>query len=182
MIKPVYTWASVLILLALGAYVFYFERGPVPLPAPSPPPQILRFESATVVRLTLLAGKRKMSLSRSGPEAPWRFDSPAQGGVDSSRINSLLAQLSDWPAAQVLEADLPVARRAEFGLAPPALTLTLDTTKARYVIKIGQQTPVRSGYYVLGAEGKGLLLSYVNIPEALQQFLTSPPVTGASKS
>jgi hypothetical protein len=178
--KPMYPLTMFVLVLILGLYVFYFERGPVPAPIPSPKPHILRFDPSAVTRLAVFDGRRKTSLHRVKPEL-WRLETPRVEAIDQARVKAFLQQLSDWSAIQVLEPALAQTRYSEFGLAPPELTLQLETPAARHEVKIGRQTPIRSGYYVLGPDGRQLLLSYVNIPEELERFLSRPPVMSAAK-
>lgn len=177
--KPLYTLSMLVILGLLAAYVFFFERSPVVPENTSPKTRILNLEPAKVKRLSLQKAKQQLILEKSGANQ-WQIKSPQPGGAaDASRINTLLDHLKDWPAAQVLESNFQGAKQ-EFGLEPPQLKLHLETATGPVNILIGNKTPINSGYYVLSPAQNQLLVSYVNIPEELEQMLKSPPRPSSS--
>lgn len=174
--KPAYTFGMLAILVALGLYVFAFERGPVApkLENGKPAVNLASFDPAQIKALTLTQKLPAGSLSLKQTDGKWLF---ADGKpADSSRITPLLDQLKPWQAADVLEEKLDPAKAADFGLAPPDLTLKLETTGGTEVFVVGNKTPTSSGYYVQHQGDPRLFLSYVNVPENLQRLLSQPPV------
>lgn len=177
--KPAYTLGMLAILVALGLYVFAFERGPVApkLENGKPVVNLARFEPAQIKTLTITQKLPAGSLSLKQAEGKWLF---ADGKIaDSSRITPLLEQLKPWQAADVLEEKWDPSKADDFGLGTPDLTLKLETTSGTEVFLVGNKTPTSSGYYVQHQGDPRLFLSYVNVPENLQRLLTQPPVPSA---
>ncbi|MGV3523932.1 MAG: DUF4340 domain-containing protein [Candidatus Sericytochromatia bacterium] len=174
--KPAYTFGMLALLVALGLYVFAFERGPVApkLENGKPVVNLARFEPEQIKTLTITQKLPAGSLRLKQADGKWLF---ADGkAADNSRITPLLEQLKPWQAADVLEDKLDPSQAGAFGLATPDLTLKLETTSGAEVFKVGNKTPTNSGYYVQHEGDPRLFLSYVNVPENLQRLLSQPPV------
>jgi hypothetical protein len=180
--KPIYTFGMLGILLALGAYVFFFERQPVtPSGNQESKPKIVQMQPSTVKTLTISRGAQKTSFEQD-KLSHWRLLAPQQTEADSVAVNTLLDHLKDWQAAEVLEPAFKVSEKPTFGLAPNPLRLEITTPSGKSEILIGNKTPINSGYYVLSADGKQLYLSFINVPEELNQMLFQPPLPKVSPS
>lgn len=171
--KPRYTLGMLLVLGLLAAYVFFFERNPVTQENNTPKTQILNVQPDQVKQISIEKKEKKLVLTKS-TSGQWQIKAPQTSPADQNRVNSLLDHLRDWPAAQVLETDFKGQKR-EFGLEPPQINLQLETKTGPVRVLIGHKTPINSGYYVLVPPKNQLMLSYINIPEELEQMLNTPP-------
>ncbi|MGE3725854.1 MAG: DUF4340 domain-containing protein [Candidatus Sericytochromatia bacterium] len=180
--KPLYTLGMLAILLALGAYVFFFERQPVtPSGNEVAKPKIVQLQPAAVKTLTISRGEQKTSFAQDKPNH-WRLLAPQQTEADSAAVNTLLDHLKDWQAIEVLEPAFKASEKPTFGLAPNPLKLEITTATGKSEVLIGNKTPINSGYYVLSGDGKQLYLSFINVPEELNQMLFQPPLPKVSPS
>ncbi len=174
--KPVYTMVMVALLIALGAYVFLFEREPI---SPETAETIAKInivsiatDQVTGIQVDLNAPAGSVALIKK--EQNWQF---ADGkAADKERIERILQQLSPWQAEVKLEESLAPERLSEFGLEPPQLLVRISLASGDKVLKIGKKTPTSSGYYAKIEGDAALYLSYVNVPEDLQKLLSDPPV------
>lgn len=177
--KPMYTLGMLGVLLALGTYVYIFERKPVPANNEAPKPKIITVDPTAIQSLSISRGKEKTSLEQDKP-GHWRILAPKSAEADSGAVQTLVDHLKDWQAAEVLEPQFKSSEKSSFGLAANPLKLEITARSGKNEILIGNKTPINSGYYVLSADGKQLYLSFLNIPEELEQMLKQPPLSKPS--
>jgi hypothetical protein len=181
--KPIYTVIMSLIFLGLGAYIYFFERQPLPGAEENQKPkvQILQLTPQEVSKVSISRGQQKTLLEQD-KAGQWQIKGPSTGPANQTAIKTLLDHLKDWPALEVLEPTFQSVEKKTFGLAETALKLEIDSSAGKKEILIGNKTPINSGYYVLSADGKQLYLSYINIPEELEQMLNQPPTAKPAAS
>lgn len=180
--KRRYTLGMLGIFLALGAYVYCFERQPVPLNSlPSPKPHLVSIPPLAIKTLTISRGQQKTHFEQDKP-GHWRILAPQPSEADSAAVNTLVDHLKDWQAAEVIEPAFKASEKQAFGLAPQPLKLEIASATGQTALLIGNKTPINSGYYVLSADGKQLYLSFINVPEELNQMLFQPPRPQVSPS
>lgn len=173
--KPVYTLFMVILVAAMAAYIFAFERGPTP----EKPNQgqatehILTLDLEQLESLELSQNAPAASLKLSKSEGKWLFDGQP---ANQQRIENMLRQLAPWQASRVLEEHFDLKQAQEFGLEPPDLILTLKHGSTSSVLQVGSQSPGNTGYYVTKTGDPRLYLSFVNVPEDLRRLLTDPPL------
>jgi hypothetical protein len=173
--KPSYTLAMVAILVALGVYVFAFERGPAPPTGDAKiQPNVVTFEAADLKTLSLEQAGKKVVLTQQKPGS-WRVQEPPLGAADSSRIDITVNMVRTWQAMETVDAAYEGKDLAAFGLEQPTLKITLGLARGTQEVWVGAKTPTNSGYYVYAPEQKKLYLSYVNIPEDLGKLVQEPP-------
>lgn len=177
--KPIHTVLMVLVLAALGGYVYVFERQPVEQsqqPSEKPKANILVLDQSKLRQLEVSQNTPAQSVELKLKDAKWTLAGKA---VDPGRIETLLTQLETWQAADTLEETFELSKAPDFGLEPPDLILRLNDGELG-VLKIGNKTPTNSGYYVLKEGDPRLYLAYVNVPEELHKLITQPPLVSPS--
>jgi len=173
--KPSYTLAMVAILVALGVYVFAFERGPAPPTGDAKvQPNVVNFEAAALKTLTLEQSGKKVVLTQDKPGS-WKVQEPPLGAADSSRIDLTVNMVRTWQAMETVDPAYEGKDLAAFGLDQPTLKITLGLSQGAQEVWVGGKTPTNSGYYVYAKGQKKLYLSYVNIPEDLGKLVQEPP-------
>lgn len=173
--KPSYTFAMVAILVALGVYVFAFERGPAPPVGDTKvQPNVVNFEAADLKTLTLEQDDKKVVLAQEKP-GTWKVQDPPLGAADSSRIDITVNMVRTWQAMETVNESYDGKDLASFGLVNPTLKITLGLTQGNQEVWVGAKTPTNSGYYVYAKGQSKLYLTYVNIPEDLGKLVQEPP-------
>lgn len=171
--KPFYTLGMILVLLGLGAYVFFFEQGPKTEPGPdnSHKPQILGFALGDVQKVTLTRGSEQMVLTQPKPDE-WEYDGQK---ADRFKVEGTLNQLKSWQAKETVMENLPAAEAKNFGLAPPQMKVEVVVKSGTKEVLVGSKTPMGTDYYVQLKGDPTLYLSYINVPESVAQLLKEPP-------
>jgi len=174
--KPGYILFMLFLLVSLGSYIFFFERGPAPqnqdMQAVSNTP-ILSLDLDALDALELSQNAPASSITLSKKDGQWLYEGQK---AEQSRIENILRQLTPWQASRVLEENFDTQRAEEFGLKTPDMIIRLKQAGKETVLQIGSQTPGSTGYYVTRTGTPELFLSYVNVPEDLRRLLTNPPL------
>lgn len=180
--KPIHlTILMVLLLAGLGGYVLFFENKPAEVPVDTsqkPKPTLLMTTRKRLQRLELDQNSPSKSASLEQKNGTWLIDGKP---ADAMRVDTLMTQLENWQAEDLLEPTFPAARASEFGLEPAEMILRLSMTDGQQLqFKIGIKTPTSTGYYLLKAGDPALYLAYVNVPEELAKLIAKPPLAGPS--
>lgn len=180
--KNIYTFVAVAVLLALGLYVYLFERSPIDPNAvqtlgasASPPPVVLlSLKQPELLKLELDQNAPSRSTVLEQKNGKWLVDGKP---ADPARIDALLGMFEHWQASSLLEPAFNQATASDFGLNPPELILRLELSGGKsQSFKIGTKTPTSSGNYLLKEGDPALYLAYINVPEELLRLLSEPPV------
>ncbi|HEV8629956.1 MAG TPA: DUF4340 domain-containing protein [Thermoanaerobaculia bacterium] len=143
-----------LVVLALGAFVWFYERKlPTTAEAKAQAKKLLPGVEADEVREVVIErGGQKVRLVRegepppttpageeemAGPPSEWRLTAPLAARADRTQVEGLLASLLGMEKGRTLEH----ADRRQYGLEPPAARVTLVTAKARRVVDVGREIP-----------------------------------------
>ncbi len=155
------------LLLALGFYIKFFEKGPVKAPDEAEQGEkIFKGVADDVTGLTVEfpadKTRKTIQLSRVPPGVGnWYLTSPLKLEADESTLRSLLNGIAEAR----LEADLSdAANPADFGLDNPVARYTfLFKDGANFVLETGSKNVNGQSVYVrmAGRKGVGLLPSYV---------------------
>lgn len=171
-------WRATLIVvgvfLALLAYVLLVEREREPPPAPgataSPTPApVLALPANDLRAIQVGDGARTLRLART--DDGWTVDGrPA----DAYAIDWRIDQLAALPARLIVAEQ--VDDLATYGLADPALTLTLELASgAEEQVHIGRETPDGTARYVQRAGDPRLYIVEEFYIEAYLEWLDQPP-------
>jgi hypothetical protein len=140
------TGAALLVLVALGLYIWKYEWGQEVDPD-GPRETILAVEKDAVAGITIESeGNETIRLTRV--DEAWRLSAPFDAPADGSAVDGLLGQL------ETLEADELVLETtedaAQFGLEPAVRTVTVavEGEEAPRVVQLGGTAPGGSAVYV----------------------------------
>lgn len=132
--------ALAVVVLGLGAYILLVERH-----APTTEEKKERqdkvfptLKQEQVTAMTVEGPAGRFVLSKQAGE--WRLDEPLADAADESAVSTVLSSLANLRAERTLPAS--EVSLADYGLAPPALSVTLVDDKAgAFTLKLGSELP-----------------------------------------
>ena len=134
------------VLLGLGAYVYFIELPKAKQEAEKP--TVLTFEKEAVDTLTLTYPEREIRLQQTAA-GEWDITAPIQAKADDTAVNNMLTTVVDEEVTRSLTPEEPVDL-ALYGLAQPPVVLRValqdGTTLPK--VSIGKDTPVGFSAYV----------------------------------
>ena len=134
------------VLLGLGAYVYFVELPKAKQDAEKP--TVLTFEKESVDTLTLTYPEREISLQQTAV-GEWNLTAPIQAKADDTAVNNMLTTLEDEEVTRSLTPQEPTDL-ALYGLAQPPVVVNLvlqdGTTLPK--VSVGKDTPVGFSVYV----------------------------------
>ncbi len=111
--------------------------------------QVLDLKVADVTRLRVTDKDGKtVEAAREGSD--WKLVAPSQAPGDTARLDGVVRQVVETRATRKLETK--DANLADFGLDKPTATISLTTGAGEKTIKVGDQTPDKSAYYIQRAD------------------------------
>ena len=175
--NPRYTAIVLIVLAALGAYIYYYQSPAATAPTPTPTPdtsvKLLDLNAEEIVGLQVSNAVSRTVLRKDG--ANWFVDEPKKDEADPVRLTIVVGQLAKLKATRALS-ETP-SNLQPFGLVTGTLvlTLTLKDNKSE-VIRFGNPT-VQSGisYAQRVGDAKVYLVGGSSLNDA-QQLLALPPV------
>lgn len=134
------------VLLGLGAYVYFVELPKAKQDAEKP--TILTFEKEAVKTLTLTYPEREIRLQQTAA-GEWDITAPIQAKADDTAMNNMLTTIVDEEVTRSLTPEEPVDL-ALYGLAQPPVVLRIalqdGTTLPK--VSVGKDTPIGFSAYV----------------------------------
>jgi hypothetical protein len=143
-VKPRNTFLLLLVLLALGAYLYFVERPNEQREAEAK--KLVALNKDDVTGVTLAYPDRTIALEKS-PEGHWRLTQPVAADADDPVVNNMIVAIAEADVSRTL--DDVGDKLASYGLAPPQATVTL-TLKSGSIppLKIGTTTQIGSSAYL----------------------------------
>ena len=143
--RPRNTLVALLVLAALGAYVYWVE---LPRQArQAEEKRLLAFDKESVTAVTLDYADRSIALDKS-PEGRWRIVRPIEADADETAVKNMVNAIADAQVTRTLE---DVADKLpSYGLDKPEATITLRLKDGTDLppIKVGTTTQVGFSAYV----------------------------------
>ena len=140
------TLLMLVVLLGLGAYVYFIELPKAQQEAEKP--TVLTFEKEAVDTLTLTYPEREIRLQQTAA-GEWDITAPIRAKADDTAVNNMLTTIVDEEVTRSLTPEEPVDL-ALYGLAQPPVVLRIalqdGTTLPK--VSIGKDTPVGFSAYV----------------------------------
>lgn len=172
--KPRNTLILLGVLVALGAYVYFFEMRKTEKPAANEPPAILSIAPDSVEKFEVKFVTATVSLSK-GVDLKWTLQNPAKPETDQARVAGVVETLTALKAVRKI-ADTSSDLGA-YGLQQPKLEAVLglkgNTTET---VSIGDKTPSEDAYYATVKSKPGIYTISAGIVDDLQQLALDPPV------
>ncbi len=181
-VNPRITLILVILLAALGGYIYLFEmQGDEDV---SSRPDVLLYDRAygeyDIVELEIVGPQSKAHFARTdeAPTQDWEMlqpDSLSPDQVDQVRVNGAANRLGHLTASQVITG---VANLAQYGLDPPVLIVTLTISDGQKItLHSGAETPVNDNRYLRIANGdQSIYLVFGFAADDLHRLLDEPPL------
>lgn len=132
---------------------------------------IAQLEVARVERLEVVADGRALTLARSGPV--WRVAEPSLGRASRGAVEAITSQLRELRATRVIGDDVDDATLQRYGLATPAVRLTVRRGSIEpLALRLGGACPGHDGEVAANREGTRTV---VCLPRSFADALRSPP-------
>ncbi len=142
--RPRNTLVLLLVLIALGGYLYFVERPSQEREAEAK--KLVTLTKDDVTGVTLAYPDRTIVLEKNA-DGHWRLTQPVTADADDPVVNNMLVAIAEADVSRTL--DDVGDKLASYGLAPPEATVTL-ALKAGNVppLKIGKTTQVGSAAYL----------------------------------
>jgi hypothetical protein len=139
------TWAVALLFLALGAYLWFFEKPKAEEEAKKK--TLLSFPADEVTGVTLTYPESEIVLAKT--DQGWRMEKPQAVEADESTVKNLVSAVADAELKRTIEAKDAGSPEA-YGLDKPAavVKLTLKNGSKLPAIRVGKASPVGYSTYV----------------------------------
>jgi len=167
-VRPRNTLFLLLVLAALGAYVYWVELPHEKTEAEQK--RLLAFDKDAVVSIDLQYPDRAVSLARDD-QRHWRLTKPIEADADDATVNNLLTAISEAQVSRTL--DGVTDKLASYGLDPAEAAVTLglkDGTKLP-VVKVGKGTQVGFSAYARKDDDNAVLIVGGGLPTGLKKEL-----------
>ncbi len=172
--KPRNTLILLVVLVALGAYVYFFQLRSPEQPDSSQTPTIINVAPDSLVKLDVKFETGTVSLAR-GADLKWTLQNPAKPETDQNRVSGIVSALAP------LKAERKIADNSNdlstYGLQQPRLEAVLGLKgNATETLSIGDQTPSQDAYYALSKSTPGIYTVRSSLVDDLKQLILDPPV------
>jgi hypothetical protein len=153
--RPRYTALLALILVGLGAYLYFVESKQAP--EEDKKQTLLAVKTDDVNGLTLTYGDREIALEQR--DGTWRMTKPVDAAADELAVKNLVRAIAEAEVKKTI--DDPPQDLLPFGLAPPFVTITVTAKDGTAVpaIKVGKTTAVSYSTYVQRADKPAVYLT-----------------------
>jgi hypothetical protein len=150
------TLVAVGLLVALGAWAWFGERGEIREPGQAPPvSEMVGMKPDDVTRVELLQNGQSITLAKSGKQ--WQMEKPVQARADDAQVKQMIDGLLNATIDQSL-AEKPKDLK-QYGLDKPVLQVTLADAKGHQkVLQTGVKGIGSSSVYARTTDSPDLFL------------------------
>lgn len=143
--RPRNTLLLLLVLLALGGYLYWVELPDQQRQAESK--HLVSLQKNAVTGIALTYPDRAITLEKNA-DGRWRLTKPVEADADTPVVNNMLTAIAEAEVSRSL--DDVGDKLASYGLAPPEATvaLTLEDGSAFPALKVGKSTQIGSSAYL----------------------------------
>lgn len=139
------TLIALIILLALGTYVYFFERGKSPEEAKEKAKLLVEFDREKVTGIELTSKEITIICSKD-KAGNWQITSPLKTKADKSALEDLISDLKDLKATRIIKED--IGDWKDYGLSTPEVKLTLKLgEEGSKTIYWGNKNPTETSVY-----------------------------------
>ncbi|HEY2989738.1 MAG TPA: DUF4340 domain-containing protein [Candidatus Binatia bacterium] len=140
------TLVLAVLLVLLGAYVYFFELSK---DDQGKSEKLLKFKDDEVAGIALVYPQREIQLQKDA-QGKWKLTQPLAATADDSTVRTVIGALSAADIKRTLEKKPGAEDLKSFGLAPPAVkvSLTLKNGLTLPTLTVGAKTPVGDSTYV----------------------------------
>jgi hypothetical protein len=156
------------ILIALGAYLYFVESKRTPGDSGPAKEKVFTVESDKIEEISITAESgEQTTLRKTGTE--WQMVAPVTARPDSAEVSGITTNLSTLEIQSVV--DEKPADLKEYGLADPRVEVTFKAGGQSHTLQIGQKTPPGSDLYAKRANDPKVFL----IPSYLDSTFNRKP-------
>ncbi|MCS7251822.1 MAG: DUF4340 domain-containing protein [Anaerolineae bacterium] len=170
------TLSLVVAFLVLALFVYLEPRIFVrPTPTPSGLSRnLLDVSSASIqkIRVTDHVNRREAEVERDA-SGQWFLTVPQRHLVLRDRIDTMAGGFATLFVQQVISDGVDLAM---YGLVTPTHTIVISATDRVYTLTVGNQTPVRGGYYVLREGDPAVYVVGTFAIDEAKNLITQPPL------
>lgn len=155
------------LLVLLGAYVYFFELGK---DAKGKSDKLYDFKSEEVAGVALVYPQKEIQLQREA-SGRWKIVQPLQAPADDAAVAALVAALSAAELKRTLEKKPAAEDLKNFGLSPPAVnvSITLKNGLTLAPLNVGGKTPLGDSAYVQRGADPAVHLTGAALAYALEK-------------
>jgi uncharacterized protein DUF4340 len=143
-VRPRNTLVLLIVLLALGGYLYFVERPSQQREVEAK--KLVSLKKDAVTGITLAYPDHTIVLEKSA-EGHWRVTQPVAADADDPVVNNIVTAIAEADVSRTL--DDVGDKLASYGLAPPEATITLTLKEGNVPpLKIGKTTQIGSAAYL----------------------------------
>jgi hypothetical protein len=145
------------ILVALGAYLYFVESTRDPAAADAKPKVFASLEADAIGEITVRSGAGERTTLKK-EDAGWQVVAPMTAPADSAAVSGITSNLSTLEEQRLIEEN--ASNLGEFGLDKPKVEVTFKAGGQERTLQIGNKTPPGTDVYAkLGDQNRVFLLS-----------------------
>jgi uncharacterized protein DUF4340 len=166
-VRRLNTIALAVLLVLLGAYVYFFELSK---DDKGKSDKLFNLKSEDVAGIALGYPRQEIQLRREAT-GQWRIIQPLQAPADDAAVAGLVAALSAGEIKRTLEKKPGAEDLKNFGLSPPAVkvAVTLKNGLTLPTLNVGARTPLGDSAYVQRGGEPGVYLTGAALAFALEK-------------
>lgn len=150
------TAALLVVLIALGAYIWFIERKREPANPDAKAKVFAALQADQVEALTVTSSKGETTTLKK-ENGTWRITAPVQAEVDAVEVSAITSGLASLEEQRVVEEQ--ASDLAAFGLAPPRSAVEFTTAGgAAQRLQLGEKTPTGGDMYARLGDGTRVFL------------------------
>jgi hypothetical protein len=158
--------ALVVVLIGLGAYLYFVESKRTPGDDEEARDKVFAVEADAIDEITVRAESgEQTTIRKTGTE--WQIVDPAGIKPDSGEVSSLTSNLSSLEIQRVLDED--AANLKEYGLEPPRFEVSFKAAGQDHKLLVGSKTPPGSDLYARLGDQKRVFLLPAHIESTFNQ-------------
>jgi len=171
------TLILVVVLVVLGAALYFGEVRPSSLPKPTPTSSVrylfdLQPDDITAIRVQDDQTNMSAAIRRVVTQT-WEVTEPFHLPADSPRAQGLANQTARLIIVSTITQSVQLDK---FGLVAPSHTITVTTANGEHTIKVGDKSFDKSDYYVLRDSDSTVYLVPATAIDELKKMISSPLV------
>ena len=145
----------VLVLVALGSYLYFVESKRTPGDDGPKKEKVFTVESDKIEEIAIKSDSgEQTTLRKTGTD--WQIVSPVTAKPDNTEVSGLTTNLSTLEIQSVVDEN--AADLKEYGLAEPRVQVTFKSGGQEHTLQIGRKTPPGSDLYAKRANDKKVFL------------------------
>lgn len=140
--KFIATYIALILFVALGVYVYFFERKPI-VSKEEQETQIFKFDKEKIEQIEIIKSQETIVCEK---RAQWQLIKPKEVRTSNETFQTMIELLSDLKAERIIEKE--PKDLAIYGLNNPEIKVNILLNKETKTLEIGMKNPTGSSYYI----------------------------------